>query len=1247
MSNQYTESWNYTLTSNSLPYAINNGSPYTSSGRCVLPIDSFVNKDFAGSAYSFQGYNYVGSYSLTFDLDVTEAADAIFQILCYGGTDYIPAMRRTISPAAVTLGWSSYGSNIINGTGDSVKDGDFTGISVAEIGIYRVTYVKRVISGSYSYVGMHVVSPNGTHYKTGWAYVADSEKHNQIGTNTSGDGGWFYIGALSVIDGLTDEEAEQLLTTGSLNTLPAAPSITPATSSAQAPVTVTIAPQGTAPADHTLKYTTDGSDPSSSNGTVYSTAFVVGDPFTPGTTVTVKAAYISTVDGTVGNIATATYTFELTAPILVNSAGYTITELTLWYEMPIHWKVVPTDPEMSIVYTVDGTDPTSSGTAITWTEGNFIPFNSHPLSLTPSQVQVNQPLKAALKYVHGGSTTYSAVTNIPLTFVIYAVFEGWPQYPVLPIQYLEKFKDSYSAVYTHDPYITNQYYSGYEHTAISSIVFHYRVTVDGVSTDHTEPPLIQVPFGTGMHSLGIRISTADGSLYADAVAVDQSGTALTETQTVFSFYQESPITEKSVYITNSTVPVTLGNPNGGASKLRYTLDGSAPTITSTIATEAIQLPSGGVLRAIAERAGIVSTAVRVEAMSEYEITEAATALEDVNYHYHVAAQRLELTSQLAAGPETVTVGSNTTPGTASITVGGSSYQIGLWDHDTAQGAYNGFTGILWRNYPTHFWSRLAYTEATAALSWTYTESLFEGHSTVTLFEITALSRKYSVTYTYTVATATRATSITRTLKNLTTGNTTSATVSGATISASVSNTLTLTIASGSISLSDGSGASTETSTDFTAGTLWSANYTVNPSAVSLATDQDGTASIATTAASGKFRRAPGSVVCTKSTTSESDSVTIDFQTEEAHRLVKHSMLGVPSVNPPAIIGFDKKSKTTKVDGLFAMALPGTLDMTGDFVAEIKMATDFRALMTYPSAAIATSTNLPTLSMFLVDPTTALNSTAAMDTGISIRMYVPSDRPGAYPIYLELYSPGAPPARMTLSSNSKQLVFRMTGTASGIELAAEVDGINTVLTTLGAIRTGLREVRIRRTGSTTQPRKQLTDFFKYTATGTFSKVVCSNPVLVGADFMFRGQATGFDSTVLSVPTESTRAVWFNPTTGAVTSEVIAFEPSDGRLLVGVMKSTEGNLLWTNTMYSSLVKVRTELNGSITGGTVIGVGSNLQINGRVVTWKECGYERSATLGDLSWVQPYNHLNLREGRHFVRAKEAQRIRITASAP
>lgn len=1246
MSNQYTESWDYTLTSNSLPYAINNGSPYTYDGKCILSADSFVNKDFAGSAYSFQGYNYNGSYSLTFDLDVSGADNHIFMVLCYGGTDYVPAIQRTVSPNVVTLGWSSYGSNIINGTGDSVRDGDFTGLSVAEIGTYRVTYIKRVVSGSYSYVGMRVVSPNGTPYKTGWAYVSDAEKHNQIGANTSGSGGSFSIGTISVIDGLTDEEADLLLTTGSMGLFPV--TITPATSSALAPVTVTLAPQGTVPADYTIKYTTDGSDPSSSIGTVYSTAFVVGDPFTPGTTVTVKAAYVSTVDGTVGDIATATYTFELAAPILVNSSGYTITALTLWYEMPIHWKVVPTDPEMSIVYTVDGTDPTSSGTAITWVEGNFIPFNSHPLSLTPSQVQVNQPLKAALKYTpSGGSTTYSAVTTVPLTFVIYAVFEGWPQYPVLPIRYLEKFKDSYSAVYTHDPYMTNQFFGEYEHTVVSSIVFHYRVTVDGVSTNHTEPPLIQVPFGTGMHSLGIRISTADGSLYADAVAVDQSGTALTETQTVFSFYQESPIAEKGVYITNSTVPVTLGNPNGGASNLRYTLDGSAPTVTSTIATEAIQLPSGGVIRAIAERSGIVSTAVRVEAMSEYEITEAATALEDVNYHYHVAAQRLELTSQLAAGPETVTVGSNTTPSTASITVGGSSYQIGLWDHDTAQGAYNGFTGILWRSYPTHFWSRLAYTEATAALSWTYTESLFAGHNTVTLFEITVLSRKYSVTYAYTVTTATRATSIVRTLKNLTTGAMTSATVAGATISASVSNTLTLTIASGSISLSDGTGMSTETSTDFTAGTLWSASYTVNPSAVTLAEDQDGTASITTTAASGKFRRAPGSVVCTKSTTSATGSVAVDFQTEEAHRLVKHSMLGVPSVNPPAIVGFDKESKTTKVDGLFAMALPGTLDMTGDFVAEIKMATDFRSLMTYPSAAIATSTNLPTLSMFLVDPTTALNSTAAIDTGISIRMYVPSDRPGAYPIYLELYSPGAPPARMTLSSNSKQIVFRMTGTASGIELAAEVDGITTVLTTVSAIRTGLREVRIRRTGSTTQPRKQLTDLVKYTATGTFSKVVCSDPVLVGADFMFRGQATGFDSTVLSVPTESTRAVWFNPTTGAVTSEVIAFEPSDGRLLVGVMKSTDGNLLWTNTMYSSLVKVRTELNGSITGGTVIGVGSNLQINGRVVTWKECGYERSSTLGDLSWVQPYNHLNLREGRHFVRAKETQRIRITASAP
>ena len=96
---------------------------------------------------------------------------------------------------------------------------------------------------------------------------------------------------------------------------PAAPVITPASCTFNEPLQVTI----TAEEGATIYYTTDGNDPTSTNGTLYTAPFTVS-----GATTTVKAkAY---VNGVYGATATETYTYSNVQPstgdfVLVTSAG--------------------------------------------------------------------------------------------------------------------------------------------------------------------------------------------------------------------------------------------------------------------------------------------------------------------------------------------------------------------------------------------------------------------------------------------------------------------------------------------------------------------------------------------------------------------------------------------------------------------------------------------------------------------------------------------------------------------------------------------------------------------------------------------------------------------------------------------------------------------------------------------------------------------------------------------------------------
>lgn len=304
---QYLEAFDYELSGYSLPYATSNGSPGLVGGLCRLPGGSIISKDVDGSTYgSFYGQNYNGNYALSFDLYTQNADNITFLVLNYGGTDLVPALRYT--SGSMQFGWSSYEQGYEVTTGNAIFDGEFDGRAAAYSGTYRVTYLKRVLTESSSEIAMHVVTPGGEQIRSGWVPAADPLLHNQIGSNVGGTG-FFEIGTISVIDSLSSTDLDDMLAGGELGYAGAVllPFMEPVGGVYNEPVQVM--PLCRTPFT-TIYYTTDGSTPTASSP-VTEGLFWLGPATTP-----VVVRLLATKSGLPdSDVASITYRFLCATPV--------------------------------------------------------------------------------------------------------------------------------------------------------------------------------------------------------------------------------------------------------------------------------------------------------------------------------------------------------------------------------------------------------------------------------------------------------------------------------------------------------------------------------------------------------------------------------------------------------------------------------------------------------------------------------------------------------------------------------------------------------------------------------------------------------------------------------------------------------------------------------------------------------------------------------------------------------------------
>ena len=1238
--------WDYAISTSSTPYELdssNSDSPYTGGGVLVLPHPT-LRSGVVNAAY-INPYGSNPGRATYFELDVANADSSLFIARLTANPYYPPAHFPAIyayGSGYMVLGWArddcssitnSSTYRIVSTSGTSDFDGDFTGRYVLiESGKIQVQLVRRMYSdyntGLMVGTQFQIMMPSGIIYRTGWfnfTYDSNVISFNCSPYNYSGSG-YFTVGTVTDIQDITENETEALLLAGPISSVPS-PVILPypdaAACAGGSNISMTTLSQDTT--GYTLRYTMDGSTPTSTSP-AYTTAIDVGPLFNPGSTTIVSAAYVNDSTADVGRIVTASYAWALQPPAPDNMSFYD--GMGAHNNVTISWGNAPSSSAVEIVYTTDGSDPTTSSTAQVWHLGSLYLFNSNPTSLTPASYQQNI-LMAAMKYIPTGA--YSTVFTMSIYFMFNRVLISTP-----------------GGAYT-DDIVGSVSVS----PAIPGLV--YSITKDGVTTTSSS---FTFTFGAGTHTVSASVATADGSLIG--TANDNNGNQAP----TYSFYQAVPVFTSPNPVTSTSTDVAVINLNGGSSVLHYTLDGSTPTATSPSTTTGfIHATAGSTVKVIAVRAGVSSGIAVTSVLVEYEVTEAATTIEGAtNYHYYVSNQRLALTSQFGPSADTVNVGTNVTPDPVSTTVNGVSTSLSIWDHTNPSGAYNGFTEWVWFAVPTRFWSRLSYQTVVSTFSWVYNAALFQNAQTVTLFSFNVVSRFYSVNFRYVLNTATGATSIVRSLTTF--GGTTSAetTISGAVLTDGGTKNIVINVGSTSVSFSDGTGTATETNSGFGSGALWSIEGVVNPNSVSNSYSNSGyqyadlygqgiNCVITTTATSGTLRRTPGSLTCSTSTISRTETHVLDFRDDQTQYKVRHGLYTYNASDnmvyeAPATFGYNPRTGITQIDGAFALAFPGKLDVSQDFHAEADLTTDFHAIMTNPSQCVGVTT-LPSIALYLEPAGSVLNEqTTASAAGIVCRMFVPSSYVGAAAVHLELYAEGASPVstRIALSSNTRRLHLKLTGSSAGIAASAIIDGVETVVATLPAL-TGNYEVRLRRQGSTYQPRIQTTELITYDVTGTFVKTSCTSPVLTGADFVYHGSTSGFPSTPLVVAANTVQAVYFNPSTNALTVENLAYEATGGRLLVGVIETGDDNILWTNLLYARLLKVRQESSGTPTVGAVLAVGSHIYVQDHRIHWTEAGIERSAAVGDFSWNTPYNHHDLRLGKQIVRALEYQTVKLTGS--
>lgn len=521
----------------------------------------------------------------------------------------------------------------LNLLGDELSVQGGTGIQVGgqRWGDYSSMSIDPVDDCTFYYTDQFILSPDGVR---NWRTVITSFRFNGCGTPTA-----------------------------------ATPVFTPpaGTYSSASPQSVTIT-DSTSGA--TIHYTLDGSTPTATSP-VFSSALSISTP------TTIKA--IATASGFNDSaVASATYNFLVPAPVISPVAGN--------YSSPQTVTITDADPAATIYYTVDGSTPTTSSPIYT---GTFIVNSTTTVKaiaarsgFIPSPVTsvlYNFPGMAATPVFNPAPGTYIGSVTVAITdstsgAVIHYTLDGSTPTAASLV---------YSAPITISTTLTLKAFataSGFMDSLVNS----------GTYTIQAPPPTFTPAAGTYNPPVSATLSdsvsgasiryTLDGSTPTAASPLYAGPISLTTTTTIkaiaiaggmnnstvasalYTMQAATPTFTPSPGAYGSNQSVSIADTTSGVT-IRYTVDGSTPTASSTLYSGPISVINTTTIKAIAiAPAGVTNSAV---ATGTYTINHGPPTITAIN----------PTTGTIAGGTAITIIGTNFVSG-ATVKLG-SNFATGV------------------------------------------------------------------------------------------------------------------------------------------------------------------------------------------------------------------------------------------------------------------------------------------------------------------------------------------------------------------------------------------------------------------------------------------------------------------------------------------------------------------------------------------------------------------------------------------
>ncbi|MCX7026228.1 MAG: chitobiase/beta-hexosaminidase C-terminal domain-containing protein [Spirochaetes bacterium] len=414
-----------------------------------------------------------------------------------------------------------------------------------------------------------------------------------------------------------------------------------------------------------IKYTTDGSTPSSTNGTLYSTTITVG------TDCTIKAIAYKTGQPD-SSVSSAAYTFYVADPTFSVAGGA--------YTIPKSLTLSSATPGATIRYTNDGSTPTStsgqifSGAISLTSDQTIKAFAYYSTWPSSSVVSATYSFRTADPVFSVAAGTYTASQSLTLSTATTGATIRYTTDGTAPSK---TFGTLYSggtlSISTNQTVKAIAYYSTWPDSAVVSAAYSFKAPDPTFSPGADTYSVTQSVYLSAGSGASIRYTTdgtsptsISGTLYSSYITVTQNTTIKaiaykagwadsSVVSAVYGIRAATPTFSPGAGPYTEAQTVTISTATSGAS-IRYTIDGTTPSSTNgTVYTGAFGIPSNLTLKACA-----------------YSSNMADSGVASAAYSFRVATPVISLASNTYTSAQTITISTTTSGASIRYTTDGST-----------------------------------------------------------------------------------------------------------------------------------------------------------------------------------------------------------------------------------------------------------------------------------------------------------------------------------------------------------------------------------------------------------------------------------------------------------------------------------------------------------------------------------------------------------------------------------------------